>query len=96
MTRYVNMIDSFLSGWGLAQGGKSIYCVECDTQEQADAIERAASYRPEMKYVAQANTPRRARSERDHVDIAHVSTLGGPWLEFMPQAMAKRKRLKLT
>lgn len=86
---YVNMNDKFLSGWGHAAGGRSIYCIECDTREQADAVERAALDRPEMKYVTIAGAPRKGR-KGDHVKIEHVSGLGGPWLSYMQPRIAKR------
>lgn len=85
MPYYVNMRDKFMSGWGGAAGGISYYCVECDTLQQAEAIEKAARQRDEMRYVTIASKPRRKRSSRDHVSIKHVSGLGGPWLAYMPE-----------
>lgn len=81
---YVNMVDRFMSGWGGADGGVSRYSVQCDTLEQAEAIERAARERSEMRYVGISRVPARKRSTRDHVSIRRVSDLGGPWLRYLP------------
>jgi hypothetical protein len=83
MAYYVNMHDTFLSGWGPARNGRSIYCVRCDTLEQAEAIERAAKERSEMRRVTIADKPRRARPG-DHVAVKRAADLGGPWLRYWP------------
>jgi len=82
MTIYVNMVDRFMSGWGGASGGVSRYSVKCDTREQADAIEKAAHDRSEMKYVTLALAPPRKRSARDHVKIVDFQDVDGPWLTY--------------
>lgn len=79
---YVNMHDTFMSGWGNAKHGRSLYCVECNTRKQADAILKAAKDRWEMKYVSLAMSPRKGRAN-DQRTIRHVSELGGPWLKYM-------------
>ena len=81
MTYYVNMIDRFMSGWGVARGRRAIYSIRCDTFEQACAIEQAARKRPEMKYVAIAERPRPTRGI-DQRTIRNFADVGGPWLEF--------------
>jgi hypothetical protein len=75
---YVNMTDKFLSGWGLAGGGRSYLCIACETLEQAKAIERAAHDRPEMIRITMSSKPRRARSS-DHVSIRSFAEMGGSW-----------------
>jgi hypothetical protein len=82
MAIYVNMVDRFMSGWGGAAGGVSRYSVKCDTREQADAIEKAAQDRSEMKYVTLALTPPRKRSAGDHVQIVDFKDMGKPWLAY--------------
>lgn len=78
---YVNMTDKFMSGWGGAAGGKSFYCVKCDTLAQAEAVEKAAHERPEMKRIAIANKPRRSGSG-NHTKVTEFKKLGGPWLSY--------------
>jgi len=48
---YVTMTDRFMSGWGKAEGKTNKLIIVCDTWEQAEAIERNANKRTEMKYV---------------------------------------------
>ena len=48
---YVTMTDKFMSGWGMSQGKTNKMIVQCSTVEQAEQVERAASRRPEMRYV---------------------------------------------
>lgn len=89
MAVYVNMVDRFMSGWGLASGGRSRMSVRCETREQADAIEKAARERSEMRYVTLSDRPARKRSPHDHVSIKDFSTMGGPWLRYWPHAHPK-------
>jgi hypothetical protein len=84
---WVNMHDKFMSGWGLAKHGRSLYCIRCDNWPQAEAVMRAAEKRPEMKRLNYADAPRRARGA-DIVTIKHFSDLGGPWLEFYKEPVA--------
>lgn len=89
MTWYVNMTDRFMSGWGGASKGKSLYCVQCDTYEQAEAVLWAAEARPEMLRPAIAANVRKHTS-RDHVRVVHVTDVGGPWLRFFtPEMLAQ-------
>ena len=81
-TIWVNMTDKFMSGWGGARNGRSLYCIACDTRAQADAIEKAAQDRSEMRHVTIAHAPRRMR-RGDHRSLRHVSELSGPWLTYM-------------
>jgi hypothetical protein len=58
---YVNMHDTFMSGWGPAKNGRSLYCIKCATKEQATAAYLAALERKEMTNVRISERPRRAR-----------------------------------
>jgi hypothetical protein len=78
MRHYVNMVDKCLSGWGMAQGGKSRYSVECEGMEQAEKIFRAALDRPEMKRVTVSNRPPRG-GRNDHVRVVKYADLGACW-----------------
>lgn len=78
---YVRMTDKLMSGWGESRNMINVYVIACDTWEQAEAIERAAHKRSEMKRIAvclhkPANRPGVLYSHRDFADM------GGPWLEF--------------
>ncbi len=81
MPYFVNMIDKAMSGWGKAAKGKARYSIQCDTLEQAEAIERAALARSEMRYVTISNAPPRPRPG-DTVTQRHAYNLGGPWLAY--------------
>jgi hypothetical protein len=48
---YVTMTDSFLSGWGMAEGKTNKLVIECDTLAEAQIVKRNAKDRSEMKYV---------------------------------------------
>lgn len=48
---FVSMTDTFLSGWGLASQGRSIYVLAVANEEEADIVIRNGISRPEMKYV---------------------------------------------
>jgi hypothetical protein len=48
---YVSMTDSFLSGWGMAEGKINKLVIECDTFQEAQTVKRKALNRSEMKYV---------------------------------------------
>lgn len=78
---YVNMTDKALSGWGKAERGRSLYCVECRTREQADAIAKAAEDRSEMKYITLAGQPRRMQPG-DHRKIVLFDSLGAVWKKY--------------
>ncbi|MCA3186964.1 MAG: hypothetical protein INH13_25765 [Cupriavidus sp.] len=91
MKLYVNMVDRFMSGWGGAAGGVSRYSIECDTSEQARAIEKAAHARSEMKHISVCLAPPRKRRAGDHVRVIHVSEVGGPWLAYMPAGAVPAK-----
>ena len=80
---YVNMNDSFMSGWGGAARGRSILCIRCETWADARRIERAAEERSEMRRIAISENPRRGRPG-DHISVKRACDLGGPWLRHFP------------
>lgn len=52
MAKYwVTMTDTFMSGWGRAEGKTNKYVVECNSRKMAKQIYNAAKKRSEMKYV---------------------------------------------
>lgn len=60
---YVTMTDTFMSGWGLAEGKTNKLIIECETYEEALTIEHNARNRPEMKYVSiSSKRPRYGRN----------------------------------
>jgi len=48
---YVVMTDKFMSGWGGASGGRSLYALAFDTTEEMDHLFLNAEKRKEMKYI---------------------------------------------
>lgn len=78
MTWFVNMQDSFLSGWGEARSGRALYCIRCTSHSQALQIAARARTRSEMKRVAVSSHPRRMRPG-DQRTIRDVSDLGEVW-----------------
>jgi hypothetical protein len=48
---YVTMTDSFMSGWGLADGKTNKLVIVCDSFEEAEIVKKNAQNRSEMKYV---------------------------------------------
>lgn len=48
---WVRATDSYLSGWGAAQGKKNVMVFECKTRAEADWIEAKLLARSEMKHV---------------------------------------------
>lgn len=77
---YVIMTDRFMSNWGPAFG-RSFYCVQCDDWRQAEAIQRAAKDRSEMRCIATSNRPHRG-GPRDHVRVIHFNELGVLWKKY--------------
>jgi hypothetical protein len=74
---YVTMTDKFMSGWGTARGKINKLCIECETYEQAEIIERNASRRPEMKYI---NISKRLPSgSRYLLTVQSFNELGEIW-----------------
>ncbi|AEZ50279.1 hypothetical protein BCPG3_100 [Bacillus phage BCPG3] len=48
---YVTMNDTFMSGWGEAEGLVNKLVLECDSLEEANVVAGNAAGREEMKYV---------------------------------------------
>jgi hypothetical protein len=78
MTYFVNMHDTFMSGWGDARNGRSLFSIRCDTIEQAEAAAAAARERPEMQSIIIDDDPPGCRPG-DHLQIRAFDELGGPW-----------------
>ena len=84
---YVKMIDKFFSGWGMAEGKKSVYVIECQTNAQAQAVAKAAKKRPEMSAIKiQTSMPQ--VSDTCIVTSTPFEALGKCWLEFYPGELA--------
>ena len=82
---YVAMTDKFMSGWGMARGMTNRYVIECDDWSQAEAIEKAAHKRSEMKRIAICLNKPKARPSV-LITMKKFSDLSGPWLEFYKAA----------
>ncbi len=81
---FVNMTDKALSGWGQAERGRSLYCVECRTREHsrpAAPTVGTAEDRSEMKYITLAGQPRRMQPG-DHRKIVLFDSLGAVWKKY--------------
>ena len=83
MKLYVRMTDTFMSGWGRAEGKTNVLVIECDTWEQALAIRQAARDRREMRRIAICGSLPRSRP---NVLLTHrpFSDFSGPWLAYYP------------
>lgn len=82
---YVRMTDKFMSGWGMAKDMTNVMVVECSDWQQAEAIEKAARKRSEMRRIEIClNKPK----NRPGVLYSHkaFADLSGPWLEFYKAA----------
>jgi hypothetical protein len=75
---YVQMHDTFMSGWGKAEGLKNIYQVECDSYPQALRIQHSAQKRDEMKDITIRNTALKS-DEHTLVSHRHFNDLGTVW-----------------
>lgn len=73
----ITATDSFMSGWGLAKGGKS-RCAWACRPEHAAQVEKWVLNRDEMKYVSATNKPWKPRNAA-HVHI-YVVESGHPAL----------------
>ena len=82
---YVKMLDKGFSGWGMAEGKKSIYVIQCQTSAQAQAVAKAAHKRPEMTAIKIQTTMPQA-SDTCVITTTEFGQLSGPWLEFFPTA----------
>lgn len=75
---WVTMTDKFMSGWGMAKDKTNKLVIACDTYEQAEAIERNANRRNEMKYVNICSTKPYYRSNV-LVSERHYNDMGEIW-----------------
>lgn len=48
---YVVMIDSFMSGWGKAEGKENVLIFECETKDEAKVVYDNANSRSDMRDV---------------------------------------------
>lgn len=48
---YVTMTDSFMSGWGMAEGKINKLVFECDSYEEAKIVANNARNRGDQKYI---------------------------------------------
>jgi hypothetical protein len=48
---YVTMTDTFMSGWGMADGKKNKLIFECDNLKEAHIVANNAEKRGDQKYV---------------------------------------------
>lgn len=48
---YVSMIDSFMSGWGRAEGKFSVVVVKCSTRSEAEECKKLCATRSDMKNI---------------------------------------------
>ena len=78
---YVSMIDIFMSGWGPAEGKVNIFCIECDSAEQAERVAAYAETRDEMKRVRVHNTERLPYWAESNTLVTrkHIDELGSIW-----------------
>lgn len=74
----VTMIDKFMSGWGQAKGMVNYFVIECDTQEEAEIIERNANLRSEMTDVCIINETK-VWPDNVKVSLKHFDELGAIW-----------------
>jgi len=74
----VTMIDTFMSGWGQSKNAANILVIECDTQEQAETVERNANLRSEMTDVCIINETKRWPNNVV-VSLKHFDELGAIW-----------------
>lgn len=79
MKVYVTMTDTFMSGWGPAEGKVNKFIVECENYDQANIILRNAKKREEMRHVY-INT-RKPKFRGALESWRHFDDLGGVWKE---------------
>lgn len=54
---YAFAIDTFMSGWGPCGARVNVYCLECDSRDEADRVAAKLRARPEMRGVKVSQTP---------------------------------------
>jgi hypothetical protein len=53
---YVTAVDSFMSGWGEAQGRVNLVCLPCENEAEVKAVLAYVRTRPEMERVKVSHT----------------------------------------
>ena len=99
---WVLMTDSFMSGWGHAQG-RSLFALAVNTGEEADLVLTAASNRSEMKRprlvltLKADGTPKMRLYEGDHLslrDRGECSRWYDPKDLFVREAVERRAKAR--
>lgn len=86
---YVVFTDHGLSGWGGAEGGRSLYALACSSSDEAYTVLANGRARSEMKRGRILRTLKRVRlGARDHMTIAD-KTVAKRW--YQPGAFAEDK-----
>ena len=78
---YVTMLDTFMSGWGMAKNKDNIMVVECDSLEDAELIEENAAKRDEMKNIDIWTEMPQYDDDLYVLSIKTFDQLSGPWKE---------------
>ena len=97
---YMVATDAFMSGWGGASGGRSLYAVACYTGEEADIVEDNFRNRTEfrrVRWVLSMNkdgTPRVKMGRGDHLAVVDAGGAASFYIRgyFAGQACARRNR----
>lgn len=75
---YVEMIDKFMSGWGLATDKVSIFSIECSNETEVANVKREAYRRNEMYGIKRTLVPTQD-SHMVHVSRKTYDELGAIW-----------------
>ena len=78
---YVTMLDTFMSGWGMAKGKDNIMIVECDSLEDAELIAENAAKRSEMKNIDIWTEMPEYDDSLYVLSVKTFAQLSGPWKE---------------
>ena len=78
---YVTMLDTFMSGWGMAKGKDNIMIVECDSLEDAELIAENAAKRSEMKNIDIWTEMPEYDDAFYVLSVKTFAQLSGPWKE---------------
>lgn len=84
---YVRMTDRFMSGWGQASNKTNVLVIECENAAQAEAIEKAAHDRPEMRRISLCLNKPRSRSGVLY-SWRQFGDMSGPWLKYYQPGVA--------
>ena len=78
---YVTMLDTFMSGWGMAKDKENIMIVECDSLEDAELIAENATKRSEMKNIDIWTEMPEYDDALYVLSVKTFAQLSGPWKE---------------